>query len=806
MERCIDPVLMRTGGLPVRYWLAAANTGLFEMVDELEAATEGSTAHFKELAYRIGDELVPNVAIERRDRAFLLNIRRRLHGAQAISQGEARRAISLARGVGAHDLAAELVRCDERGEQLGQLAERLECVIEAEMMRLLNLPSHIASDSSVAHAILEGLGSLPGDERRRRFLKRRLRFFERSWQLITRAATNPTPRGWMSHLGLMTDRSSATNRIPFPSIDAECYVHWTESVRARRRAEVETQDSAWPAATDKFAVNPLRWSEEGEHVSIVLDHHVEPSCVVMRETEMLRRILESVNRGTRTFAQLCDDLGVFDEAQHDKVRSFLQHLRNTGVVQAVVVPNSTLTKVGIGGGTAIPQAVSKPGDGWIDIYRRVEPGLAMSTHLALHERLHHALRVLQLIDPYYRCGDHRSDDAKSWTFADILKASLVRGPAEHSDRRATERSASKAAVVSGAAQLLEYVRAHANETEVLSVPLDLIDEIDCNTPGEMWPVDCLIRVPESEASYRLVVTGVWPAGTIDSRFSDGLEQAFGFTSWVNDYRSFLRQVEALTGIAFVEVLAPPLSEHADNAVRRPAYTSKWTGDPNRDLYLVGAEMTEEYVSPHDIVVRFGPGGMQSWLHGRRIWPVYHATRSFSPPWDRISHTLLATSLLSVPPTYRRPHTLIMPSRTARRVPRIVLDQDIVLCPAQWMLVDADLWDARDRLATKVRRLTRARRHLGLPRWVQASDAEESFTVACDLESIASIRLIDRIISQHGAFRATEMLPTPEQFLLHDKGHFESDRLSSEMVIRMPSPDLFPSLAERVAREIAASAG
>ena len=82
------------------------------------------------------------------------------------------------------------------------------------------------------------------------------------------------------------------------------------------------------------------------------------------------------------------------------------------------------------------------------------------------------------------------------------------------------------------------MRAHADETEVLKIPLDFIDEIDSNTPSITWPVDCLLGVPESEAPYRLVVTGVWPAGTIDSRFSDGLEQAFGLALRVNDYRSF----------------------------------------------------------------------------------------------------------------------------------------------------------------------------------------------------------------------------------------------------------------------------
>ena len=64
-----------------------------------------------------------------------------------------------------------------------------------------------------------------------------------------------------------------------------------------------------------------------------------------------------------------------------------------------------------------------------------------------------------------------------------------------------------------------------------------------------------------------------------------------------------------------------------------------------------------------------------------------------------------------------------------------------------MIVDADLWDARDRFATKVRSLARARRRFGLSRWIQVSDPQESLAVACDLESIASICLIDRMTSQ-----------------------------------------------------------
>jgi hypothetical protein len=804
MEQLREDILVRNGALPVRYWLAAANSTVFEMAHQFDIAAEKNAAQLRQIAHQIGQELVPNVAIGRKDRAFLLNIRRRLHNCKVIRETETIRAVALARDAGAHQLAAEIVSYRERSQEMVNLDETFLRTIEVEIARLLNLSRTIASDSPLARVILAGVGIFPDSERGGRFFKRRMRFFERTWQLITRAATNPTPRGWLSHMGLITADPSAANTGAFPSVDSECSVHWTESVRGRRRAEIEKKDSTWPMATDMFGLNPLHWSEEGEHVSVVLDHHSEPACVVMRETDLLLDILGLLSRGPRTFAQLCDVLGVADEANCADLRTFLQHLSHTGVVEASVIPNSTLTRVNIQDGTPLPHEVNNSSVGWIDVYRRVEPNLAMNTHLALRQRLPQVLRVLQLIDPYCWASDHRSDTLNVWTFADILKTSLVACRADRGKPTAAERSASKIVAGSRSSDVLEYIRAHTG-SDVLHVPLDLVVQNSDDTCAAKWPVDCVVRIPESSAPYRFVVSGVWPAGTIDSRFSEGLDQAFGFASRVEQYRSFLGRLEELTGIAFVEILAPPLTEHADNAVRRPAYTSRWTGDPNRNLYLAGSGKSERYVSPHDIVVTLGPGGMESRCGGQRLWPIYHATRSFSPPWDQICHTLLATSFVSVPPSYRRPHALIVPDRKARHVPRIVLDGDIVLCPAQWMIVVGDLWDPRDGLATKIRKLGRARRRLRVPRWIEVSDEQESFTVACDLESIGSIRLIDRTISLHGTLLAREMLPTPEEFLLGDKGHLESDRLTSEMVIRMPAAATLPTLAERLAREIALSA-
>ena len=803
MGRRDDPILIRAGALPIRYWLTAANSELFDTVDALDALTADHEKQCRRVACLIGDQLVPDASINRAERALLLTVRRRLHGGKSISRSEARRAISLAQRVGARDLAAELVRCDQRGEELAEHSVRLERLVEGETSRLPDLPSAIASDSPVAQAILEGLGVPPdgeGDDRRRR------RFFERSWRIVTRASTNPTPRGWMSHLGLMTDGSSGTSPAAFPRMGVECHVHWTESVRAQSRAASNAVDQDWPEGIEQFGANPLRWSEDGEHVSIVLDHHGEPTCVVMRETGFLRSVLESVAKGPETFEQLCADLGVPDEPYRAEVRSFVQHLRDTGVLQTVAAPQSQLTRVQIARETRIAPTAAHPAAGRIDVYRRVESGLPTSTRLDLRGRLLHVLRVLRLIDPYPRARSHAAESAQSWMFADILKASLAQGASDRPSGDATELASPQPSADTRSEQLLEYLRAQDGETDTLNIPLELIAELDSETPAVTWPVDCLVRVPDSSAPFRLVVTGVWPAGTIDSRFSDGLQQAYGTTSRVDSYRTFLRQVETLTGIAFVEILAPPLSDRADNAVRRPAYTSAWTGDPNRDLYLVGSDKTNRYVSPHDIEVASGPSGMESRLRGQRIWPIYHATRTLSHPWDTISHTLLATSPLSVPSSHRRPGRVITLSHTVGRVPRIVVDRDIVLSPAQWLIVGADLWDLEDALVTKVRSLARARRRLGLPRWIEASDLHDAFVIGCDLESIAAIRLIDRMISRHGAFRATEMLPTPEQFLLRDAAHLESDRLSSEMVIRMPSENSFPSLAEQVALDIAGSTG
>jgi hypothetical protein len=293
---------------------------------------------------------------------------------------------------------------------------------------------------------------------------------------------------------------------------------------------------------------------------------------------------------------------------------------------------------------------------------------------------------------------------------------------------------------------------------------------------------------------------------LDARFADTLADMHGAVPHVEVYRAFLRCVEQMTGILLVELFLPPLTDGAANAVRRPLYTSAWTGDPHTDAYLRSDTSPDHYIPLDAIRIRRIDGRLRAEVDGQPVWPVYHATRSFSPPWDRLARLLLATAPLELPWDFQRVIRSLTPLPGQGAAPRVSLSGGLVLSPARWHVSPDHLWDRDVSATAKLRALSRLRSRYSLPRWVYLDRGEANPPVACDLESIHAIRTIERCATDMSPMNVIEMLPTPEQLVVIDRAHGSGDRLAAQLHLRFPCDESAMAMATRIAPSILTALG
>jgi hypothetical protein len=241
-------------------------------------------------------------------------------------------------------------------------------------------------------------------------------------------------------------------------------------------------------------------------------------------------------------------------------------------------------------------------------------------------------------------------------------------------------------------------------------------------------------------------------------------------------------------------------------VRRPVYTSAWTGDPHTAAYLRADADPGRYIPLHAIRIRRIEGRLRADLDGQPIWPVYHATRSFSPPWDRVARVLLATAPLDLPWDFKRKIRSLarLPGQAA--VPRVSVDGGIVLSPAQWRVSPGDLWDGDATAIAKLRALMRLRKRYSMPRWVYLDRGDNKPPVPCDLEGVHAIRTIEHWTTGDAPATVIEMLPTPDQFLVIDRAHRDTDRLAAQLHLRFPCDESATEMATRVSPIVLAAFG
>ncbi|OKI36972.1 hypothetical protein A6A29_41265 [Streptomyces sp. TSRI0281] len=111
----------------------------------------------------------------------------------------------------------------------------------------------------------------------------------------------------------------------------------------------------------------------------------------------------------------------------------------------------------------------------------------------------------------------------------------------------------------------------------------MLDDIGVLDQPTRWPVDVTLRPFDS--AERATLESVSPAGVLSARFTESLVRMNGGAHLADTYQAFLRRLDEETGIQSVEVLVPSLAERAANAVRRPLYTTAWTGDSDLFHYV-----------------------------------------------------------------------------------------------------------------------------------------------------------------------------------------------------------------------------
>jgi hypothetical protein len=784
--------LLRVGGLPLAAWLAAGRPQLFEQLDALDRRDAQLAQLAGRLERLLDAELVAPPDVPREVRAAALTLRRALHAGRAPRERDWQAAErALAGGSPSAQLVDSFRRTREAARAAADARARAEAALAAEQARLRRDPWALAQRSPLAYALFRGAnpGVIDDVERRLRDgaswdearLPRRSDYL---WRLVARAATKSTPRDLMGAVALVRVGRAARNDVL--SLRDEVAVQWTTNVHGRPAANGDDDV--------RLSLQPLRW-REGDRLAMWVVDHDDPSRLVeitLAATELLLAVCDRAGRAPVTLAQLAD--GVGGPAARETVAGFAEHLASLGVLQASGPPSATTLDWGAASRALALRRAPHAGHGFLDVYRRSGDALPAGRVAALEQLLGLALRMRALVAAEREASAPPQDEDVSErprALIDVLRGRLEAPPAPPA-RRLTDWPP-PLDPDSGYARLLgaiEQLIDGADPERPIDVSPALLDRAGA-PPAELdWPLDCLLRVPRGGAPYEAVLDQILPAGLIDARFAATLAGLHGDVEHLRAYRAFLRAVERDAGIRFVELLIPPLSPRAANAVRRPLLVDAWTGDPDPRPYQLGGR-PRRFVALQDIALRRAGGELVAEAGGERIWPVYHATRTPLAPWN-----VLADALLGAAPQTARQRTrrfALPPALLGQRafLPRITLGGRLVISCAQWHVDAGELWSAGDAELRKARALAALRRERRLPRWVYAAPRAGK-PIACDLASVRTIPALERLLASERDLIFTEMLPAPDELLVRHG----SDAFVSELVLRLPVGEPVERLAAR----------
>jgi hypothetical protein len=805
-------------------WLEAANPGLFTTVRGLDAATEKYREAAASLAGRIGSELVPRVELTVAERRSVLGIRRRLHNCALLAEDDWRWLNRLCSRIPGTGLGAELARTKQIAAGVVSLEHRAVTAIEAEETRLLAAPWELLNSSPAGRRVLgdPSLGAAADIAERlarsepwtRKRMRRRSEYL---WRVIGRAAAKTTPRGWLGHVAVAADGDGGGL-----ALTAEVAWEWTGNVHASRAAALAAITARAPAGAraatpdvdTRISLASLHCPEPPDHLRIWESESGSGylRTVRLRRSRALDVIIGALRDGPSRPDELAERAAGVAQSR-PAARLFVSRLTDMGVLQASAPPARIRWASAPSRPAGDVAAAPSQGTGFLDVYR----GSIGAPEAPAG--LHHAIEQVQRLRALMRLDAPRDDSplrdllaARPRPVLDVLTYLLSANPAakphEHGFWPRARRSGS------GYSRLLDMISAQIDairggSDQAADITPAILDAAGA-PPGRLtWPVDVTMR---QLGPGLCVLDGTAPAGLLDARFIEALEQMHGPVPHAVAYRDFLAGLERRSGVHTVELLIPPPAERAANAVRRPLYAGAWTGDSNPDIYgSWGASAADaaEFLPLAALTVRRNGERVLVAVGDRPVRVLLHATRNPLGPWR------LLAGLLQDPAQRAEQTCPLRCSLTAFKhrnwLPRIIVAGSVVVSAAQWRIDPSDLWDPDAPRLAKVRALVRLRDRRGLPRWVFASGHPGARPLACDLESLRALRILEEaaavcrkhsatVGSERGAgygLIAAEMLPAPPGLGVPDLGGEPGDRVAAELMIRLPAAADMASLAARI---------
>ncbi|MCT2549159.1 lantibiotic dehydratase family protein [Streptomyces atratus] len=826
--------LVRASGVPVSMWTAAGGSGLFGRVVEHADAVERQTVRARRLAEALSG-VVPDRRLTDTERRAVLALRRRLHSGSAPGPADCR-FLETATAVPERLVREAGALCRAAASALATRVE-LERALGDERERVGALAWSLVSASPVLREFVDGASPglaqdvaarlAEGESWSGKRLRKRSAYL---WRALGRAAAKTTPRGWAGQVapvpvggcgfadgtrsGFPEAVTGSGFRLLAPGTElAGLAATAVENVHAvRTLAGARDLRGADPATA--LAPAPLYLTDAGDEGGaggMLRCYAIDPGDpgrlrqVAVRRTALLDLLLTLFAEGPRTLAELECALPVADPVV---LRGFLTHLTGLGVLQLCVAPRRRhidwSPAARAAGSGRLPRPTARagdpgPGDWFLDSYRgldaRVPEQAAARVQRAL--RTAHRLAALRRADrdtgsgaPAPTPGTEQVDEHPR-PVGEILAALLSSGerpsPAPAPRRYGGWHPAR--GPDSGYARLLDRLAAHRDAARV-DIDDDLLDELGA-PPAEAavppWPMDCLLRPLPGPGPVAVLETAS-PAGIIDARFAEALQDLYGGYGAVDVYRDFLAAVERRTGVRFVELLVPPVTDHAANTVRRPVITRWWTGDPNPAAYFGPGGPEQRYLPLDRITLRRSGHRIVAEADGERVVPVYHATRNPMPPYDRLVRLLLSAghpwagnvlSLDGLAAAFPACGDVI-------RLPRLTAGTDLVVSPATWRVPRARLWRREEGDLDRVRALASLRRTAAMPRFVFVRPAFEAKPVPADLEALTALNVIDRTCAALPGDELIfeEMLPGPQELVLRDALH-RGEPVAAGLLLRLP---------------------
>lgn len=835
--------ILRLSGCPISFWLRAANPQLFSLVRQLDKSQEKYTLLGKRLAESIGMELVPYGLLSPKDRAVAIVIRRQLYNGQSVSKSSYQKLAELAEMLPQNiRLVEDIDTAAQLSEEITTLEARLSKMAFQEQERLFRVAWELINTSSVTEALLrdrdpafylamEGYVQR-GDPWGAKSLRRR---GEHLWKIIDRAATKSTPRDWHGHIALLLfnpDISALSSIV----IAQEVATVWCQNIHSQRQS---LSNSPLKDADPKIrlAVTPLHWERDDYFLFWVTDPNnpVELVEVEMRRTSLLDTIYTTLSPGAKTLEEFeAAILPKPDDEELDLLQKFTDHLIGQGVIQVSSTPQEYLeswhlltsiadeqryndslhnqanysTNIVASSESKLSVRSNLKRDGFLDVYRKTSTSLSLSRCMRLQKLFEQVQRILAIIE-----ADRLSVASSAWIAAEeqpqpllgLLRERMLSPTIAREQRKRFPDWPPSRAQDSSYSRLLQFISSRAEESTVIDISNSLLDDLGAPDGAINWPIDCIFRVSCPGAKFEAVLDEAFPAGSLDARFVNGLRIFHGnVIPHADNYQQFLELLEQESGITFLELLIPPLSVGAANAVKRPIYTRFWTGDPDINTYCIPSHSMPSYVPLSAISLRRqADGRLIVEADGHPVCPMYHATRIPLAPWSILAETLLAAAPLPMCWSNRRLHHSLGAFPERNFMPRITVDDQLVLACAQWRLSSDSIWDPGSSSLAKIKALEKLRQQWNLPRWVFVSAGTGTKPMACDLESVRAIDIIERTVKTGDTdIFVVEMLPTPNQLLVHDQADGSDEPSASAIMLRFPCDESPIVMATRVAKMVA----